>query len=248
MWPLAVLYRSVEYKNLTAASQHIGLSQPQLSRLVQKLEKDLKLQLLDRSSRRHTAWTPVAQKLAEAYSQSHQKLIHSISQLQDDSVPRTLSIGTLEGLAPLALAFARRIFNSSPVLQLSLNVLDLNDLEAQFQAAELDIVWTSRSPGKKKYPRQILRGYQKFEVYNSESVQVLSPFELSRQKRSKRKSPIRQIISNSLWVRRQWLENEGGQGQVPGPVHQKEMPGEVPVLILGQDHLHSSFWQKVLEE
>ena len=37
-WELSVLNRSVAYNNLSGASQHVGLSQPQLSRIVAKLE------------------------------------------------------------------------------------------------------------------------------------------------------------------------------------------------------------------
>ena len=44
----SVLRRAVAYKNLTAASQNIGISQPQLSRIVAKLEQELDVKLLNR--------------------------------------------------------------------------------------------------------------------------------------------------------------------------------------------------------
>jgi LysR family transcriptional regulator, transcriptional activator for aaeXAB operon len=67
-WPLSVLARAVHYKNLTSASSHVGLSQPQLSRLVSQLEKELNVTLLDRSARRKSGWTPAAHRVAQIYA------------------------------------------------------------------------------------------------------------------------------------------------------------------------------------
>jgi DNA-binding transcriptional LysR family regulator len=66
-WELSVISRAVAYKNLSSAAAHVGLSQPQLSRIVQKVEKNLQVQLLDRSSRRSSSWQPIALQLAEIY-------------------------------------------------------------------------------------------------------------------------------------------------------------------------------------
>ena len=40
-WPLSVLSKAIHHKNLSAAADHIGLSQPQLSRLIAQLEEEL---------------------------------------------------------------------------------------------------------------------------------------------------------------------------------------------------------------
>ena len=51
-WDLAILSRATHYPNLSIASTHVGLSQPQLSRIVAKLEEQYGVQLLDREARR----------------------------------------------------------------------------------------------------------------------------------------------------------------------------------------------------
>jgi len=66
-WELSVLSRAVAYQNLSGASQHVGLSQPQLSRIIQKLEAQWSVVLLDRSAKRKACWTPAAYKLARVY-------------------------------------------------------------------------------------------------------------------------------------------------------------------------------------
>ena len=51
-YELSVLVKAVQHKNLSAAAVHVGLSQPQLSRLVAKIEHELNIILLDRTARR----------------------------------------------------------------------------------------------------------------------------------------------------------------------------------------------------
>ncbi|MHA0112066.1 LysR family transcriptional regulator, partial [Klebsiella pneumoniae] len=69
-WDLSVLTRATQYANLSIAADHVGISQPQLSRIVAKLEDQLGLILLDRESRRKSAWTPAAHRLADIYSRT----------------------------------------------------------------------------------------------------------------------------------------------------------------------------------
>jgi DNA-binding transcriptional LysR family regulator len=64
---LSVLTRAVAYKNLSGASQHVGLSQPQLSRIVKKIEETFSIVLLDRGAKRNATWTPTAHRLADFY-------------------------------------------------------------------------------------------------------------------------------------------------------------------------------------
>lgn len=56
-YELGVLAKAVNFKNLSAAALHVGLSQPQLSRIIAKIEEELKIVLLDRSAKRKSGWT-----------------------------------------------------------------------------------------------------------------------------------------------------------------------------------------------
>ena len=95
-WELSVLSRAVAYSNLSGAAMHVGLSQPQLSRIVAKLEKEFGVMLLDRAARRKSGWTPSAFRLAEVYGTSVRKLEVDIQQAVQDSEPNHLTVGTLE--------------------------------------------------------------------------------------------------------------------------------------------------------
>src|SRR5690349_235854 len=93
---LAVISRAVHFQNLTAASQHVGLSQPQLSRLVGQLEEGLGVVLLDRGVRRKTNWTPLAHRLAEVFDRAELGLEKGLRELLDDSISRELKAACLE--------------------------------------------------------------------------------------------------------------------------------------------------------
>lgn len=245
-WPLAVLSRAVKYKNLTGASQHIGLSQPQLSRLISQLEADLHLTLLDRSSKRNATWTPVAYKLSEIYSLSSVKLKNSITELQSDEEASHIHLATLEGLAELALEFSQDVFQSTKVEFIQLDVLDLHEMEALFLSGEIDLLFTSRAPGKKKYKFQRSIGHQTWEVKTDSSpYQVFSPFEYDQSKTKSKSKKTKTLVSNSLVVRREWLLHKGGDGKLPGPVSRKIDGVHTPVMIVGADHLKESIWKFV---
>lgn len=245
-WPLAVLSRAIKYKNLTGASQHIGLSQPQLSRLVSQLESDLHLNLLDRSSKRNATWTPVAYKLSEIYSLSAVKLKNAIMELQTDDEASHIHLATLEGLYELALKFSQNVFRSTKVSFIQLDVLDLHEMESLFLSGEVDLLFTSRAPGKKKYKYQRSIGHQTWEVKSDNSnYQVFSPFEYDQTKIRSSNSKTKTLVSNSLVVRREWLAQHGGSGKLPGPVSRKIDGLHTPVMIVGADHLKDTIWKFV---
>src|SRR4051812_25745685 len=115
-WDLAILSRAIAYSNLSAASAHVGLSQPQLSRIVAKLEEQLGLTLLDRETRRKSSWTPAAYRLAEIYTKTFQGFRAEVSHLAGGLVPHELRIGSLDGLVDRAMAFARAILDKTKVM------------------------------------------------------------------------------------------------------------------------------------
>lgn len=245
-WPLTVLNRSIPYKNLTAASQQIGISQPQLSRLIKQLEESLDVTLLDRSSPRHTTWTPEARKLAEIFNKSEKALQQSIEEFRDGSQQKELSIGCLEGLSPLAKKFGHRLLKNSSVETLHLNVFDQNDLEAKFLVADLDVVLTSRPPNNKKFQYQKNLGHQFLESINDKDsdIRIYSTFEFNSLTNTQRKKKVKRVISNSLFVRRSFQESFGGSTKLPSEILEGKAPqGALPVIVIGQDYLSKELWK-----
>jgi hypothetical protein len=249
-WELSVLSKAIHYKNLSGASEHVGLSQPQLSRIVSRLEADLNVVLLDRTARRKSGWTPVAFKIAETYFRNSRKLTLDLQQLQTETETTNLHIGTLEGLVPLATEFCQRFFEHGKMQLVELDVFDLSDLEEHFAKDELDLIFTCREPGKHKYKYIRNLGFQVFEnIQTSGEMRVMSPFDYSHQmqKRTAAKDE-RLFLSNSLAVRKLWIEKVGGSGHFPSEVRDKKTGDktETPVYLIASDMLSPLVWEKTL--
>lgn len=248
-WELSVLGRAVGYQNLSSAADNIGLSQPQLSRIVAKLEAELGLVLLDRSSRRKSGWTQSAFELAETYSRSAAILEKEILAVALGSKLDHLRVASLEGLAPLASSFCYRLLDGAGLVSVELDVHDLIDLEALFLKGRYDLIFVARSPGRKKPAYERLVGYQAMERQGEKSsVRVLSSFEHQTQKTSAKRtrSQERVLVSNSLVVRRYWLETCGGTGVIPTSVSAKAREGKSsPVYLIGADLLPPQLWREI---
>jgi LysR family transcriptional regulator, transcriptional activator for aaeXAB operon len=242
-WPLTILSKAVHYKNLTGASSHVGLSQPQLSRLISQLESEFKVVLLDRSAKRKSGWTPAAYRLAEIYTSSSRKLVSSIQEALVAQIPTQIKIGTLEGLRDIALEVVHTMLEKSDVVEIELDVYDQNDLEQKFFNSDLDIIFSSRIPGKQKFKNAIEMGYQSLDkVETNTKFTVLSPYEYGR---LKKKPENKTIISNSLSVRKLWLENYGGQGTLPSSVKTVRGKDLMPVLVIASEIFNETLWQVI---
>ena len=248
-WELSVLSKAIHYKNLSAAADHVGLSQPQLSRIVSKLESSLNTVLLDRSAPRKSGWTPVAFKIAEVYFRNSRKLTSDLQELQSDTQITQLTVGTLEGLSNLAISLCNSLFAMTKVHLVEVNVLDLNELKGHFEKDEFDLVFTSREPGRHKYKHVRTIGYQTFEKVESKTdLKVMSPFEFSRQSMRRNQQKVgRILLSNSLAVRKAYVEEYGGVSDFPSEVRHKKTgsSAEHPVYLIGSDLLNPLVWEKV---
>lgn len=247
-WQLSVLSKSIHYKNLSGAASHVGLSQPQLSRIISRLEGELGVVLLDRAARRKSGWTPVAYKIADTYFRTSRKLTQSLQQLKSDDQLTQLSVGTLEGLVPLACDFCHQMQEQPRLQMIELNVYDLSELEEKFEKDELDVIFTCREPGRHKYKNVRQLGFQAIEkVGPVEGPKALSPFEYAQAMHNKRVPPkdMKVVMSNSLVVRRMWIDNYGASGFVPSEVRKRKSEGaETPVIMIGGDLLSPAVWQK----
>lgn len=240
-YPLSVLVKAVGFKNLSAASSHVGLSQPQLSRIIAGLEDELGFELLNRQVRRKACWTNEALKLAEMYYRHNRRLESAIKSLQSEGKMRVVHVGTLEGLAQAAVSATGELFKIPPVDLVTLDVYDRSELEAKFLSGDLDMIFTTRVPdqGKPKFKHRI--GYQSLESVDTDSpYQVFSSFEFNQ--RRKKPAP-HTLVSNSLAVRKLWMEQFGGHGWLPSELSDKPRRGGEEVMLLAGEWVDSGLWE-----
>lgn len=246
-WDLSILSRAVAYANLSSAAAHVGLSQPQLSRIVQKLETELGIVLLDRETRRKSTWTPAATRLAELYGRTFSRFRSEVAELAVGLDLDHFRIGTLEGLIPFALGFCQALLARPRVAIVELDVLDQSYLEENFTKNNIDVMFSMREPGRKKFRYLKVLGYQSIDPKeHGPGARVLSSFEYASTL-SKARAEGKTFVSNSLAVRRAWLERYGGKGTLPSGVTSKRSGGktDVPVLMIAHDSLPPSLWAEI---
>jgi len=252
-WELSVLSRAIVFPNLSAAANHVGLSQPQLSRIIARLEGDIGVTLLDRTVRRKSGWTPIAARLAETFLKSARNLETEVQMLVGNAQPRTISIGTLEGLTSIAITFAEQIFRVGGIKVIDLNVYDLDQLEEFFLKGDLNLIFSVREPGRRKFRHLRHLGQQVVEPQQNASGNycIMSTFESSSGlQKAAEGAPV--LISNSLAVRRKWLEQYGGTGLLPGEVKRTRKSAltstaeDRGVYLIGDDLFSETLWKKIL--
>lgn len=251
---LSVLSRAVHFGNLSSAAIHVGLSQPQLSRIVSRIENHLKITLLDRTSRRKSHWTPIAHRLTEIFSQAGQKLEKDLKYWIQKTELTAIQVGSLEGLLSLALQQSHYLLQNSSLQILELDIFDLSQLDELFLNGDLHLIFTSRPPGRRKYKFEKEMGFQSLKKIksNPNNFRVLSTFEFGREhqkiipSKNRPLPPIKSFISNSLETRKQWLKHYGGTGLIPSEVFSKKPEANAEsVLMIGSDHLPQMLWEKL---
>ena len=256
-WELSVLARAIAHSNLSTAAQQIGISQPQLSRIVQKLERELSVVLLDRSARRKSGWLPQAEKLAETYSKAAKRMESELRAAVSGAAVDTFRLGSLEGCIPIANRILGRFLNRSPhIRHVEVEVDDLGVLEQKFLKGTLDVILSLRAPGRSKYRHEVELGVQRLEKIERKSrlkrvSQIMSSFEWqSRESVANQNSVL--VVSNSLEVRRHWLEEFGGTGTLPGELERGERKtardGQVTLSLYGSDVLPPDLWKALVTD
>lgn len=252
---LSILSRAVVFQNLSSASQNIGISQPQLSRIIRKLERHLGILLLHREVKRRSAWTPIALELAQTFSRGTRSLEAEVQRLIEDSPVKHLRMGSLEGVLSRAAEIGHTLITQVPLHSLELNIYDLQELEDRFLRGELDLILTMREPGRKKYTFSKVLGYQSLQdqkkIQGGLNLRIQSGFEFQSKPEKKKKSSRDEssvLISNSLALRKYWLESFGGSGLFPSTIQAQssEVRSEIPVLLLGSEALSPEIWNILL--
>ena len=244
---LSVLTKVVQHKNLSAAADHVGLSQPQLSRVIAKLEDELQVMLLDRGVRRKSGWTKTALELAEVFVKNEILLQNSIQKIMGKQLYSTIRIGALEGLATLAMFFVRAIFEELEIREVHLDIFEIGELEGRFESGELDLIFSFKVPGRQKYKNVIEVGYQSIKPIDTEGeFLVYSPYEFSQYKIKGQKTKKKVFLSNSLYLRKQWLQKFKGIGLLPSKISLKSIDGTFPLYLVGSELLNPKIWEKVM--
>jgi len=245
-YELSVLAKAVQHKNLSAASVHIGLSQPQLSRLIAKIESELKVILLDRSARRKSGWTQVAYDLATTFSKGMGRLESEIISLAQEVEISELQIGSLEGLSTIASQFSQKCFDKMKMKTIHLNVLDFKDLDAEFLNGNLDLIFTVRQPGKQKFSHILEVGFQQMEkITTDKKTLIVSDSEYSGQDKKNLEEVEHTLVSNSLSVRKNWLKEFGGTGILPVDAKTGRGKGQYVIYLIGSNLLTPKIWENI---
>ena len=247
-YEMSVLAKAIHFKNLSAAAVHVGLSQPQLSRIIARIEEEMKFILLDRSAKRKSGWTPAAFQLAEIFEKSAKRLETELATITNDQKVAELHIGTLEGLAALALKTCKICFEDVGVRKISLDIYDLNELEANFLSGNLDIIFSSKVPGRQKFRHLEELGFQQLEkIQTNKKFALFSTFEFGRMKGKEPQDFQHILVSNSLAIRKEWLSSFGGSGFLPTEVRKSKVKDHEPILIIGSEVLNPLLWNQTIE-
>lgn len=245
-WPLEVLSRSVHFPNLSTAAEHVGISQSQLSRMLKQLESYFGYQLLDRKIKRKSMWTPEAHQLAEIFLTHNQRLLNQFQQLKARQNITELRMVCLEGVIDLASQMLHKVSKKIPLTSIRLDIFDLDELEERYLREEYDLMLSIHIPNRTKPKYQHTMGFQNPEWVSNKkaNTNVYSVFE-DHQKKNKRKSQAMTFVSNSLQVRRNWIEQYGGSGQFPSA--ELSSRGEIEVFLLALPSLPENVWELLIQ-
>jgi hypothetical protein len=125
-----------------------------------------------------------------------------------------------------------------------LDILDFQDLEAQFLSGSLDFIFSVKTPGKQKFQHVAEVGFQQMkQVTTNAKIWVGSPYEMTNEK--KQSSEVEHFfVSNSLSLREKWLNDFGGTGQVFVDTKKGRGKGNYTVYLIGSDLLSPKIWSK----
>lgn len=245
-YELSVLAKAVHFKNLSAAAIHVGLSQPQLSRIIGKIEEEFKVVLLDRSAKRKSSWTQIAFDMSEIFERSTRRMGGELQGLSQNNSVAEIHIGTLEGMYDFAIKTCKVCFEQVGIKKITLDIYDLNELESNFLGGDLDLIFTSKIPGRQKFRHLIEIGSQVLEkIQTNKKVGVLSSFEYGRSRKTDLECFENIFVSNSLAVRRSWLDTVGGVGYIPSETRKGKFKEHEPVYLIGSELLNPNLWEKI---
>ena len=132
--------------------------------------------------------------------------------------------------------------------QVSLDIHDFKDLDSEFLGGGLDLIFTVRQPSKQKYAHMLEVGYQQQEhISTNKDFLVYSPYEITAADKKAIESAKHVFTSNSLSLRKEWLNEYGGTGALPTAARKGRGKGTYSVYLIGSDLLSPRLWTKITE-
>lgn len=236
-WEFSLVARAVNFQNLSDAARNLRISQPQLSRILQRVEEELKVPLLDRSSKKGSRWTSQAKNFSEFILQHRESLTHGLGLLQTNSLPKTFRVAVLEGLIASGIEILKEVQKVNSLERFVFDVLDLEDLESAFGSGLYDVVLSSRKVVAPKKSVHLVLGFQDIEIQNPNSLDwTLSPFEEHTTKLPKNLKKL--FVSNSLQVRDLWSQKQKTLFRKPSVLKKQKGKDSVAALAILSPHLH----------
>ena len=176
------------------------------------------------------------------------RLQSDIIAVAQDSEVTELRIGTLEGLAGIATQFVEQCFAKLKIHTIHLDVLEYRDLDSQFLSGNLDLIFTARIPSKQKFKYELEVGYQQIEqISTNKDIHLFGSFEYSALDKKDLEKIKNVLVSNSLSLRRHWLEEIGGTGMLPVDAKKGRGKGHFPIFILASDLMSPKLWTQIGE-
>lgn len=246
-YELGVLAKAIHFKNLSAAALHVGLSQPQLSRIIAKIEEELKVVLLDRSAKRKSGWTPLAFQMASLFENSAKRLDAELQGVSNNQMVAELRIGALEGLSSFAVATTKSCFEKVAVKKITVDIFDLNEIEAHFLSGNLDLIFSVKTPGRQKFKHLYELGFQTLEkISTNKKYGVFSTFEFGKSNKKEHTDFDHVLVSNSLALRKEWLNTVGGMGFLPTETKKAKSKDNETVYLIGSELLSPILWAEIV--
>lgn len=166
--------------------------------------------------------------------------------MSQNQMAAEIHIGTLEGLSNFAMDVCRHCFDEIGVSKIFIEIYDLSELEAHFLSGHLDLIFTSKSPGRQKFKYLMELGFQVLEkIQTNKNYAVLSSFEYSRAGKKEFDDHKHVLVTNSLSMRREWFKQIGGTGFLPTEAKKGKSKEHEPILMIGSEILNPKLWTQI---
>jgi hypothetical protein len=139
-------------------------------------------------------------------------------------------------------------FSKLGIHTVHLDVLEYRDLDSQFLSGNLDLIFTARTPSKQKFKYELEVGYQQLEqISTNKDIHLFGSFEYSALDKKELSKVKNVLVSNSLSLRRQWLQQFGGTGSLPVDAKKGRGKGHFPIFMLASDLISPKLWAQICE-
>ena len=176
------------------------------------------------------------------------RLETELKSVSNDQMLSELRVGSLEGMADFALRLVQLFFDKIKVKKVFIDIYDLSELESHFLSGDLDLIFSFKSPGRQKYKHFLEIGYQRLDKVDSNPhIGVYSTFEFNKLNDKEKSLFSHVLVSNSLMLRKEWLNRVGGTGLLPSEAKRGKLKDQEPVYLIGSELLNPGVWKEITD-